>query len=184
MEIKNKLPIFVPRNNKSKTIMSEKHIPVGISDNEIFIAKVVDGEFKYFDGVLRPVTVKQLEYMRDQYERRDEYKEFWKEAVQADATEDSFDDWLDQVWSEEYDEDDPEDFPTKDDSDMQYLSEEDRLKADWFLGTQGIEVGTWECSGCYSPASFNKEFKHFDYVFMNPEAERIAKEYEESTDKD
>lgn len=159
------------------------YVPVGIFNNEIFIAKIEDGEFKQFSGVLRPVSVEQLENLRDSDYRRDEYRDFWKQAVAADATEDSFEDWLDEVWTEEFDEDDEEDFPGKDSSDLEYLSEEDRQKADWFLGTRGIEVGTWECAGLYSPASFNTGFKKFDYVFMNPEAERLAKEYENSIKK-
>lgn len=159
--------------------MSEKHIPVGISNQEIFIAQIKDGKFDYFSGVLRPVSTEQLEYMRDMDERRDEYKEFWKEAVRADMTEDSLDDWMEQVWSEDFDEDDPEDYPGKDDSDMQYLSEEDRRAADEYLEeNEDFEVGTWECGGCYSPASFGKDFKHFDFVFDSPEARKIAKEYE------
>lgn len=64
---------------------------------------------------------------------------------------------------------------------MQYLSEQDRLDADRFLQEEeGFEVGTWECGGSYSPRSFNKDFKRFDYVFNTREAERIAKEYEDS----
>lgn len=78
--------------------MREQHIPVGISDREIYIALVVDGEFKHFDGVLRPVSVEQLDYLRDMYERRDEYKDLWKEAVSADATEMGLDDWLEEIW--------------------------------------------------------------------------------------
>ena len=166
---------------KTEKNMKEKHLPVGIFNNEIYIAKIEDGKFKYFDGVLRPVTTDQLDELRDPDERREEYKEFWKQAVAANATEESFDDWFEMLWAEEYDEDDPEDFPGKDASDVAYLSDEDRLKADWFLGLSGIEVGTWESAGSYSPrSSFCKDFKHFDYVFMNPDAERIAKEYEDS----
>ena len=167
-------------NKKTEKNMEQKHLPVGIFKNEIYIALVEDGKFKHFDGVLRPVTTDQLDYLRDPYERREEYKEIWKQAVNADATEDSLDDWLDAVWTDDYDEDDPEDFPGKDDSDVQYLSDEDRLKADWFLGLSGVEVGTWESAGSYNPRSFYKDFKHFDYVFMSPDAERIAKEYEDS----
>lgn len=165
-------------NKKNKKNMKEKHLPVGIFNNEIFIARVEDGKFKGFDGVLRPVTTEQLNYLRDSSERREEYKDLWKEAVKEGVTEEGLDDWLESVWAEDFDEDDPEDYPGKDESDMEYLSDEDRLKADCFLSLYGVKVGTWESSGSYSPRSFYKDFKRFDYVFMNPDAERIAKEYE------
>ena len=164
--------------------MKEEHIAVGISNKEIYIASVVDGKFERFDGVIRPVSTEQLEYLRDSCERMDDYKDLWKQAVQADRTEVGFENWFESVWNEEYDEDDEEDFPGKDSSDTQYLSDEDREAADGYLAeSEGFEVGTWECSGSYSPRSFNKDFRHFDLVFDNPLARRIAKEYEEGSEE-
>lgn len=176
----------------------EKHIPVGIYNNEIFIAKVgEDGKMAkgymgkpYFNGVLRPVTESDLDRLRDSSEREDEYFDLWKQAVQADSTRESFDEWFDQVWGEEYDEDDEEDFPGKDGSDCQYLTEEFREEADSFLEKQGIKVGTWESSGSYSPThetyhdgEWRSDFKKFDYVFSDPLSQALAKEYVKSIKK-
>lgn len=139
--------------------MKEQNIPVGIYKNEIFIAKVEDGKFAknyygdlHFSGVLRPVSVDMLENYRDPDKRRGEYKDYWKQAVQAGSTEDGFENWLEEVWSEEMDEDDPESYPGKDDSGCEYLTEDFRKEADGFLLEHGdIEVGTWESAGSYSP---------------------------------
>ena len=165
-----------------------KHIPVGIYDNEVFIARVEEGNALHrkidnsisFD-VIRPVSAEQLSYLRDMDERRDEYKELWKDAVRADATEESLDDWLEQVWDEEFDEDDEESFPGKDDSDTQYLTDELREQADAFLlENEGIEVGTWEASGSYEPAAGwrHEEYHGWDFVFDTDEARRIAALYD------
>ena len=158
-----------------------QNIPVGIYKNEIFIASIEDGVFNGSFDVLRPVSTEQLVYLRDKYEREDEYKDLWKEAVRAGNTELGLDDWIDDVWEEEYDEDDEEDFPGKDSSFLDYLSEEDRKAADEYLETLGIEVGTWEASGCYSPVSFSKSklFNGWDFVFDSDEARKWAKRYEE-----
>ena len=168
--------------------MKEQYIPVGIYDKEIFIMRLEDGkphcgvDNKPCFGVIRPVEDSNLDYLRNQCEREDEYKNFWKEAVAADATEESFQDWYDSVWEEEFDEDDPEDFPGKDSSDCQYLDEEKRLAADNFLYNEyGMRVGTWESAGSYSPSGFRKEpFTGWDYVFNDPLSEKLAKDYEEA----
>lgn len=174
--------------------MKEQNIPVGIYNNEVFIAKVEDGKFAkdyfgnpHFNGVIRPVSSDMLETLRNPDERRDEYKDFWKQAVQAGATEESFDEWLEEVWDEEMDEDDPESFPGKDESDCEYLTEDFRKEADDFLlENEGFEVGTWESAGSYSPnherynsetGEWSSDFKKFDYVFNNPLSKALAKEY-------
>ncbi len=157
-----------------------KNVPVGIYNNEIFIARIEDGVMASSFDVIRPVSVESLEYLRDRYKREDEYKDFWKQAVAADRTEESFSDWFDSVWDEEYDESDEEDFPGKDNSDVDLISEEERAEADNFLKTKGIEVGTWESSGWYSPGNFHtgNEFHGWEYVFDNPEARKWAEKYE------
>lgn len=156
-----------------------KNVPVGIYNNEIFIARIEDGVMASSFDLIRPVSVESLEYLRDRYEREDEYKDFWKQAVAADRTEESFSDWFDSVWDEEYDESDEEDFPGKDNSVVDLISEEERAEADNFLKTKGIEVGTWESSGRYSPGNFHtgNEFHGWDYVFDNPEARKWAEKY-------
>ena len=169
-----------------------RQIPVGIYDGEIYLAEM-EGEKPHvgIDNkpvfcVLRTVSESQLEYLRDISEREDEYKDLWKEAVHADQTEQGFDDWLDDVWAEEYDEDDPEDFPGKDSSWLDDLSEEDRAAADEFLEGQGYSIGTWEASGCYDPmhgtyhsadGRWYSDFKDWDFVFDNPEARKIAEDF-------
>lgn len=171
--------------------MKEQHIPVGIYDKEIFIARLIDGvPYRGYDNrlvfdVIRPVEDSSLDYLRSQDERVDEYRDFWKEAVAADATEKGFQDWYDSLWDEEFDEDDPEDFPGKDSSDCQYLDEEKRLAADNFLYNEyGMRVGTWESSGGYAPESFGGgTFDGWDYVFNDPLSEKLAKEYEDSFKK-
>ena len=158
-----------------------QNIPLGIYNNEIFIARIEDGVLANFD-VLRPVSTEQLDYLRDKYERTDEYKYLWKEAVRCDRTELGLEEWLDDIWEDEYDEDDEEDFPGKDSSFLDYLSEEDREAADKFLETQGTEVGTWEASGCFAPANkFRDEvFTGWQLVFDNDEARKWAKKYADS----
>lgn len=170
--------------------MKTQFIPVGIFNMEIFIAEVIDGKMRInsitkkpdFEGVLRPVSAEDLDDRRDLDGMRDEYKWMWKYAVAADVTEDSFDNWLEQYWAESFDEDDPEDFPNKDSSDCQYLTDEMRKEADNFLmESKDYEVGTWECSGSFNPGSFGgRKFKKFDYVFNNPLSKKLAKEYVDS----
>lgn len=159
-----------------------QNIPVGIYNKEIYIARIEDGVMATSFDVIRPVSVETLEYLRDRYKREDEYKDLWKQAVAADNTEEGFSDWLDSVWDEEYDEDDEEDYPGKDSSDVDLISEKERTEADDFLKTKGIEVGTWESSGWYAPVSFSKSkvFNGWDYVFDNPEARKWAKRYADS----
>ncbi len=161
--------------------MKEQHIPVGIYNTEIFIARVIDGvphsnfENRIIFDVIRPVSVGDLEHLRDPDYRMDDYEYLWREAVQAGRTTLGLQDWFNDIWGEEFNENDPEDFLGKDDSDTQYLGEEDRLAADTFLlNNYGLNVGTWESAGLYPPNG------KFDYVFMNPLAEKIAKEFEDS----
>lgn len=167
--------------------MKEQHIPVGIYNREIFIARLEDGKTsrdcdgRIFFDVIRPVEDSELEWLRDQSEREDEYKDIWKYAVAAGDTEESFQDWYDCAWNEDFDEDDPEDFPTKDDSYCEYVDEEKRLAAEEFLRNEyGIRVGTWVASGCYPPAFRNEQFKGWDYVFDDALSKKIAKDYEDS----
>ena len=158
-----------------------RNVPVGIYNGEIFIVLVKDGKMTDSFDVIRPVTKEQLSYLRDKWERADDYKYFWKEAVASDATEQSFEDWFDAVWDEEFDETDEEDFAGKDDSFIYYLDEDERKAADAYMESQGVEIGTWESSGCYAPVSActkDKTFKGWEFVFDNDEARKCAKEYE------
>ena len=68
-------------------------------------------------------------------------------------------------------------FPFKDDSYTEYLTGQDRLTAESFIESNGYpQIGTWECSGLYQLSD------DFDYVFMSPEAEKIAREIEKRTE--
>jgi hypothetical protein len=153
----------------------EKQTPVGIYNKEVFIAHEFDGKITHFD-VIRLVDEDSLEDYRNPDYRREEYKDMWKQAVAADATEQSFDDWFDDAWNESYDEDDPEDFPCKDDSDVCVLTEEEREEADRFIEENyGIIVGTWEASGCYDPEFRDGKFAGWDYIFER--GCKIAEDY-------
>jgi hypothetical protein len=157
------------------------NIPVGIYDGEIFIARIEDGKIAGFN-VLRPVSKEQLSSLRDKWERIDDYRYYWKEAVAADETEQGFDDWFEDAWEEEFDESDPEDFPGKDTYYLDFLWEEDREAADAFMKEQGEDVGTWEDSGWYSPVkSWSKDKKvwhGWDLVFDREECRHWAEVYD------
>ena len=179
------------QDNQNRKSMREQHIPVGIYDTEIFIIRLVDGkpycgiDKKPIFDVIRPVEDSNLDYLRSQSEREEEYKDFWKQAVAAGQTEEGFQDWYDDLWEEELDEDDPEDFPGKDSSDCQYLTEDFRLAADAVLqGKYGITVGTWESAGGYPPTrSGRNNFKKWDYVFEAPLSRKYAKYYVDNLKK-
>lgn len=118
---------------------------IGIYNQEIFI------ENKHNWGVIRIVPKDMLEELHTK-EGLINYgwDDLWKEAVRCDATTDGLDDWLEQVLMDEDDGD--EMFPGKDDSYCDVLTDEERAIADKFiLEHYGVEVGTWECSGCYPP---------------------------------
>lgn len=167
--------------------MKEQHIPVGIFHGEIFIVTIEDGKLHVgIDGkpcfdVLRPVSEDALEKYRDMSYREDEYLDAWKEAVAHGRTLEGFDDWFEDLWEEEFDESDPEDFPGKDDSFTDYLTEDFRLVADGIIKARmGIDVGTWEASGCYPPdtnAIHGNIFRDWDYVFEAPLSKKYAKEF-------
>lgn len=146
--------------------MSNTNNVIGIFNQEIYIKS--DDSF----GVLRYVAKDVLEKLHT-VEGLIEYgwDDLWKQAVQYGATTDGLNDWLESVLDEEDDGD--EKFPSKDDSFLDELSDEDRKAADaYILERYGEVVGTWECSGIYSPNSFGT-FKGFDLVLND----RLAKEY-------
>ena len=171
-------------SKNKKDMEKSRHIPVGIYGNEVFIAEIEpSGEVhrgingKPLFEVIRPVTLESLEEHRGMDSMRDVMRHAWKEVVDSDNTELGFDDWLKNVWSEMYDEDDEEDYPFKDDSYTEYLTGQDRLTAESFIESNGYpQIGTWECSGLYQLSD------DFDYVFMSPEAEKIAREIEKRTE--
>lgn len=166
--------------------MAKIHVAVGIYNKEIFIAEIdTENPSKiHFGDVLRYVTEQRLDDYRDPSELREYCKEAWKAAVASDSYEDSLDAYTDEIIADT-DMDDEENYPFKDESGLEYLTLEDREEADAFIKeSEGDDVGTWECSGCYPPntARYHKDgwysdFKKFDYVFNNEEAQKIAKQY-------
>ena len=177
--------------------MNRQIIPVGIFLNEIYLinlegGKPVTGIDKepIFD-VLRPVSASDLENLRDEDEIKEYVRDLWMEAVRSGHYEGSLDDYTQEVIDESNMDDDEEDFPFKDSSYCEYLTDDLRKEADTYLDEhKDIEVGTWEASGTYPPtmkrargtADGNHEwvnmFHGWDYIFNTPEAQKWAKEYE------
>lgn len=158
----------------------EKSIPVGIFNKEIFIARIKDGKILNFD-VLRYVTESQLDDYRNFDDIREHCRELWIEAVKAGQTEESLDDFTDSIISDT-DMDDEENYPFKDSSDTDKVSDEQYEQANAFIKEEYDDtVGTWESAGCYHPAGFfSPAFHTWDFVFEDEEAQKYAKLYEKS----
>ena len=153
--------------------MTREPKAVGIYDREIFIANFnEDGTIKGFD-VLRPVTKDMLEELRDVDSYKPYCKDLWIEAVRHGNYEGSLEEYAQECIDEADVDNDGESFPGKDESGLEYLTENERKQADDFLlDTEDIEVGTWESSGWYAPThdtyhedGWYSDFKKFDYVF-------------------
>jgi len=157
---------------------------VGIYDREIFIAELdKEGNFIRFCDVLRPVSAEMLEELRDASSYKEYCRDLWQCAVQAGTTELGLEDFAQELIDEADCDNDEEAFPYKDESGLEYLTEEERKTADKFLlEHDNIEVGTWECGGIYNPDSFErngKKFRKFDYVFDR----KLARQYYKSLKK-
>lgn len=167
---------------KKNNIM-EKHIVVGIYNQEIFIAVVENGKIKHWD-VLRPVSADRLESLRDETEIKEYCRDLWIEAVRAGATEQGLDEYIEDIIAECEMDKNEEMYPCKDESDCEYLLPELREEADtYMLEEEGEEIGTWESSGCYAPSWNSKNFEKWDYIFNNAEAQKFAKMYVDSLKK-
>lgn len=167
--------------------MKKAPTAVGIYDKEIFIAKFnEDGTIMGFD-VLRHVTADKLEDLRDAGTYKEYCVDLWRCAVAAGSTELGLEDYAQELIDEADVDNDPEAFPCKDESGLEYLSIEEREAADKFLLERyAIEVGTWESSGWYPPTmeryhedGWYSDFKKFDYVFDKA----LAKQYCDSLKK-
>lgn len=142
------------------------HKTVGMIGNEIFFAEIdPDGRIHCGgDGVpvydvIRPVTRDQMEELQ---EDPDTVRDLWQGEVAAGGTELGLADFFDSLMAECYGD---EDWPCKDDTFCEYLSDEDRAKADAYLSeNEGMDVGSWEASGFFSPSSLD-----FDLLFCEPE---------------
>lgn len=153
--------------------MKRRPKAVGIYNDEIFIANFdEEGNINGFD-VLRSVTKNMLEELRDADSYEDYCEDLWKCAVQAGSTKLGLHEFAQELIDEADVDNDEEAFPLKDDSGIEYLTEEERELADKFLlEHSNIEVGTWEASGSYPPTydqlingQWVTTFKKFDYVF-------------------
>ena len=114
-----------------------------------------------------------LEELRDVDTYKEYCRDLWQCAVQTGNTELGLEDFAQEQLDDAGIDDDEEAFPGKDDSDTQYLTEEERAIADDFLlEHDDVEVGTWECSGMYPP-NMDNDFKKFDYIFDK----KLAKQY-------
>ena len=162
----------------------ERSIPVGIFERELFIARVRGEEIINFD-VLRYVTESQLEAFRDFDNIREYCRDLWVEAVRAGNTEESLDDFTQSV-IDDTDMDDEENYPFKDGSNTEKVSEEQYEQANKFIEEQYDDiVGTWEASGWYSPvSSFNKrKFSGWDFIFEDENAQKFAKIYQKMVER-
>ena len=154
--------------------MTRKPKAVGIYNNEIFIANFsYDGNINKGFNVLRPVTKEMLEELRDVDSYKPYCKDLWIEAVRHNNYEGSLEEYAQELIDEADVDNDEEAFPNKDESGLEYLTDNERRDADNFLDTHcGIKVGTWECCGWYEPDieryhedGWYSDFKKFDYVF-------------------
>ena len=187
-EIQIIILIFVVDLKTTKN-MTKRPKAVGIYDKEIFIANFDEnGNIAHFD-VLRPVEASMLSDLRDADTYKEYCRELWEQAVLAGNTEESLLDFAQELIDEADVDDDEEAFPLKDESGLEYLTQEEREVADNFLEAEyGIEVGTWEASGCFPPTMetvigtdengdniWGTKFKKFDLVYDFELAEQYYK---------
>lgn len=137
---------------------------VGIKDGEIYIAEYFFDHRGYSKGVtgwvMRPLTETEIEELNEPENYIEYYREIWKDAVQADRTEDGLEDFAENAARQEeglYPGDDPS-FRDETESIINALCEVDRDEILYYCG----EYQTWECSGC--GRIFSKDID-FDYVF-------------------
>lgn len=171
-----------------------KYIPVGISQNELFMTEDVDhtdylGQMIFC--VIRPVTQSELEHLKSDdyiYERCDE---LWRERVKYDNTyTGGLDDFVEMAKNEMGYED--EDFIFKDCSFCEVLEDERKIYQPlpeweghvvpltlrqfidlWVEYNTGEAVGTWEASGFFPPQENDCHTPvKFDYV-LNERAANI-----------
>lgn len=155
-------------------------IPVGIYDNELFMAETEWNEEKQkYDvhrgidnipvlSVIRPVMISQLENFHDPNYMAGYIKDLWRQAVAHGSCECSLTDFVQQCMNEEDDGD--ERFVGKDESDCDIFEcdEELRLLCDKFVEYhENEEVGTWESAGAYSPDG------HFELILEKEIAQEV-----------
>ena len=145
---------------------TNKHQVIGVVDDDVFISNTTSSMY-----VIRPVTKSALESLRSIEGLKDYgYKELWQNAVMGDATELGFDDYLQELLDDSDILNDEESFPNKDYSFTQYLDDESRkIVEDYLYEKTGKEIGTWECSGIFTPT------RKFDLVINQQLANEFYK---------
>lgn len=141
----------------------ERKLFIG-SDQEVYIpdGNYPDGDPRY--NIIRPVTKDLLEELQDVDYWIENYREDWVEAVRAERTDDSLEDWMGQLLAEYSSSD--EDFPLKDSSFCEPLMENFELRDavdTYFQNKFDITVGTWECSGFGTKREGVRFIKQFKY---------------------
>lgn len=156
--------------------MSKK--AVGIYGREVYISE--NGNVEQF-SVIRPVSQELLEELHDVEYWKKNYRYWWVDAAKEGRTDDSLEDFFQKMIDEEDNGDDV--YIGKDNSDCEVLELDDELRAKcdrFILETTGMEVGTWEAAGCYSPMKWGEativdRFIRFDLVLD----EELARKYYE-----
>lgn len=155
-------------------------IPVGIYNNELFIAEEEWNEkaqnFEPHRGidnmiilsVIRPVMVPQLENYHDPDYMADYLKDIWIETVRHGNYTESLETFVKQCMNEEDDGD--ERYVGKDESDCDVFDYDEALRdlCDKFIQyREEEEVGTWESAGSYLPDG------HFELILDKEIAQEI-----------
>ena len=91
-----------------------------------------------------PITDNRLHEMRCDEYNHDYYMDLWKDAIAANETTDSFEDYLSQVKEDLFDENDPTDFPNKTyNGEFDSLEMDNEIKETW-KDKFGERVLTWD----------------------------------------
>lgn len=155
---------------------------IGVTDEGIVVLERTFEHSKDFKGacgyIISPLTQEEIEIGRDS----ENLKEYWKEAVAGGYTEDSFEDWVEQV-NDEYNNEDGrqyfymDDPSSREDMDKAYnsLTDEQKAQLDKVFGAKGKDFVDWDCrqSGRCIPTE-RKDYK----LLLNPELLKVAKEFE------
>lgn len=130
---------------------------IGISGGELFIVDCVNRLYgnPVYD-VVRPVSKPMLRELRgeDYFSAKEQYCDSWVEAVRGGYTDQSLDEFIDQLMIDSGVNDDEEAFPYKDDSFCECFDYNEGLREwadDCIADIDGTQVGTWEASGCFPP---------------------------------
>ncbi len=117
--------------------------------NAIAVVLTDDGNARiyYKDGVweeFSPITDNRLQELRSDDYNHDYYMNLWKDAVNMNQTNDSFDDYVSLVKQDLFDENDDTDFPNKTyEGEFERLGLDDEIKQVWKYKF-GERIITWD----------------------------------------